>query len=232
MPVLEKILHGATNIGHRDSFAGESAYHYVATATCSDEQYEEVMSLLSTFSPAVSIDDQDRYGATPFLKVLSNLNTKNLRARADSLVEHGADIELRTYDGEDFLHYLCSNSKLSDQETLEIGTHLLERWDASKKSRIASESHSRRDDSTALIQAIRFGKFRCVKFLVELGVDVDKLDMKQRRTALDWAIHVADTIRDTFIERCADMFGRTVQAENSAAFKHFNWGSYPGSLLC
>ena len=231
MPVLEKILQNATNVGHRHSFAGESAYHYIATATCSDEQYEKVMWLLSTFSPAVSIDDQDRYGATPFLKVLSDLNTKNSRARADSLLERGADVELRAHDGEDFLHYLCSNFKLSDQETLEIGTHILARLDASEQSKIACASHSRRDDSTALIQAVRFGKLRCVKLLVELGVDVNKIDMKQRRTALDWAIHVADTRRDMFIERCADMFGRTVQAENGVAFKHFNWAAYPGSLI-
>ena len=230
MPVLEKILQNATNIGHRDSFAGESAYHYIATATCSDEQYEKVMSLLSTFSPAVSIDDQNRDGATPFLKVLSDLNTKNLRARADSLLKRGADMELRTHADEDFLHCLCSNSNLSDQETLKLGTHILERLDPLEQSKIACASHSRRDDSTALIQALRFGKLCCVKLLVELGVDVNKVD-KKRRTALDWAIHVADMTRDTFIERCADMFGRTVQPENGVAFKHFNWASYGGSLI-
>lgn len=230
MPVLKEILNRAKNIDHRDSFSGESAFHYAATANCSDEQFEEVMSLLSTFSPAFSLDAQDRYGATPFLKVLSDLNTKNLRVRAESLLARGANIELRTHDGEDFLHYLCSNFELSDQETLQIARHFLARWDASKQRKIASESHSRRDGSTALIKAVRFGKLCCIKLLVELGVDVNKIDTKTRRTALDWAIHVADVIRDSFIERSADMLGRTEQAEDGIAFNHVNWGSYPGQF--
>lgn len=228
IPVLKEILTRATNTGHRDSFCGESAYHYAATNSCSDEQFEEVMSLLSTLSPTLSLDAQDRYGATPYLKVLGNLNTDGLRVRADSLLERGADIELRNHDGEDFLHYLCSNFKLSDQDTLENMTHFLGRWDTSKQRKMARESHSGRDDSTALMQAVQCGKFCCVKFLVELGVDVNRLDMERRMTALDWAIHMADATRDFFIERCVDMLGRTEQAEDGAAFKHVNWGSYPG----
>lgn len=104
----------------------------------------------------------------------------------------------------------------------------------SRQRQIASASHSKRDDSTALMRAVRSGKLDCVKLLVGLGVDINALDMKLRMTALDWAMEMADITRTTFIENCIDSLGTAEQADainDRTAFKReTNWAKADGKF--
>ena len=234
IPVLSELLNRTKNIDHHDSFTGQTVCHYAVNNSCSNEQFDKVMSLLLACKPAPNLESRDFSGATPFSDVLRNLNlrTEDIQGRVESLIQYGADIESKNDDGQNFIHYLCSNRKLSDQETLDIITSLLARYHPSRQRQIASESHSKYDDSTALMKAVQLGKFSCVKLLAELGVNINALDMKQRMTALDWAMHEADTLRALFLERIWDSLGAAEQAdaiEDHTAFENANnWGKYPG----
>lgn len=232
IPVLSELLNRTRNIDNQDSFTRRTVCHYAVTNSCSNEQFEKVMSLLLARNPAPNLDARNLYGSTPFLKVLENLRTEDTNVRAERLIQLGADMGLKDEDGANFLHYLCSNTMLSDKETLRIATSLLARYDPSRQRQMALESHSKYDDSTALMKAVESGKFECVKLLAGLGVDVNALDMKQRLTALDWAMHEADVLRALFINRVWDSLGTAEQAdaiEDHTAFTNAdNWGKYPG----
>lgn len=232
--VLSELLNRTTNLDHHDSLVGNTVCHYAVGSLCSHEQFTQVMSLLLARTPAPSLDARDRYGATPFLKVLEDRDTTHIPARANSLIRLGADIELKNHDGEDFLHYLCSNFKLSDQETATMATSLLARYPPSRQRQMAAESRSKRDDSTALMKAVQSGKLACVKLLVGLGASVNVLDMKRRRTVLDCALSVADDARTSFIGSTMDSLGaaeRLDAIEDRTAFEHdFNWAKYPGNV--
>lgn len=231
-PVLSELLNHAGNLDHHDSFAGETIIHEAALCVCSNEQFEYVFDLLSssTTQATMNLNVRDRYGATPFLKVLESLDTTDTIIRANKLMERGADISLKNNDGEDFLHYLCSNFKLSDQETLNFAKVLLKRWQLPEQKSIAQGSISKRDGSTALIKAVSSGKLECLKLLVDLGVDVDSV-IKSGNMALDRAIHAADITRSSFIGKTMDSLGRAEKAEaieNHTVFEHVvSWGAYP-----
>ena len=231
--VLSELLNRTNNIDHYDRIAGETVCHYAAASRCSNEQFEQVMSLLLARDPAPSLDARDRYGVTPFLSVLGNLETENISTRAKSLVRRGVDTGLKTNDGQNFLHCLCSNHKLSDQETLEIAKSLLARFPSSQQRQIGSDSHSQRDGSTALMKAVQTGKIECVKLLASLGVNINALDMKNRRTALDLALSVADNVRTSFIESSLDSLGTAERADaidDRTAFElDFNSHKFPGN---
>lgn len=223
--VLSELLNRTRNINYHHSFTGDTLGHYVAMAPYSDEQFEEVMSLLLACNPAPSLDARDRQGWPPFLTVLRYLDATNMSPRADSLIQCGADMELKTNHGEDFLYLLYSNDKLSDQETVSIAKSLLERFVPSRQRQIASVSHSDRDHSTALMKAVKLNKFDCVKLLVELGVDINVLDMKDRKTALDYALDAADYSRSFFIDYLLDSLGTGEQAyaiDDGTAFKRID----------
>ena len=235
LPVLSELLNRTNIINHHGGVLEKTVCHYAATNSCSIDQFDNVMSMLLACNPAPSLDDRDRDGVTPFLRVLMNLDAKDISVRVDRLIQLGADIELKNDDGEDFLHCLCSNVKLSDQETLEIAKSLLGRYDPSRQRQIASESHSKYDDSTALMRAVRSGKLGCVKLLAGLGVSINELDMKRRWTALDLAMNEADIIRSKFIDQTWVKFGMAERAdaiEDRTAFRNANnWGKYPGISL-
>lgn len=128
IPVLSELLNRTKDINHQDSLTRDTVCHCAAMNRGSEEQFEEALSLLLACNPAPNLDARDYYGATPLLAVLGDLEATELGLRADSLIQRGADLELKGNDGEDFLHLLCSNGKLSDQETLIIVTSLLGRY--------------------------------------------------------------------------------------------------------
>ena len=224
-PTLAEFLNRTRNIKYHNSFTGDTLCHYVAMAPYSEEQFEEVMSLLLACNPAPSLDARDRHGWPPFLTVLRYLDAKNISPRADILIQRGANMELKTNHGEDFLYLLYSNDKLSDQETLDIAKSLLERFVPSRQRQIASASHSDRGYSTALMKAVNLNKLDCVKLLVELGVDINVVDMKDMKTALDYALDAADSSRSSFIDYLFDSLGTGEQADaidDGTAFKRID----------
>ena len=232
-PVLSKLLKCTKNLEHHDELYKESIYHFAVTADCSHEQFEESMSLLSTHAPASCMNAQDKYGVTPFLKVLSNKDTKNLGIRAQRLIQHGVNIAIKNDDGEGFLHYLCDNHKVSDKETVDIISGILAQWEPSRQKQVASESRSKRDGATPLMKAVRTGKLACVELLSRLNVDVDVVS-KNGRTALDFSMEVADGFRTDFIDRVIDSLARADRSdaiEDGTAFDRIvSYGSYPSEL--
>ena len=232
-PVLSTLLERASNIGHHDEFAGETIIHYAVRAHCTFEQYHQVMSMLQAKAPHDCLEARNRYGETPFLTVLHFLDTEDNITISEDLVQRGANIETKSQDGEDFLHCLCSNTKFSDQETCTLVLRLLGNLEHSQQRRLVIECQSKRDGSTALMRAVRTGKLACVKLLVDFGVYINAVDTKEIRTALDWALHVADVVRSSFIENSTDMLGlaeREEAIEDHTAFNHVvSWGSYPGN---
>lgn len=86
---------------------------------------------------------------------------------------------------------------------------------------IASASRVQSEGSTALISAVREGKLFRARYLVGLNIDINAVDTKARKTALDIAIDAADLWRDFLICNAIDTFGigdHVDALEDGAAF--------------
>lgn len=228
--VLEGLLQGTADIHTGDDSYGESVCHLVVNTQGSNEQLQESLGILLRCNPPANINARDRDGVTPLLSVLSSLDTSNTAARVAILLDHGVNIQERNDNNEDFLHYLCKNMKLPDDETIVIMETIMQRVPQSQERRIAVQSYSQSDGSTSLMHAVWHGKTRMIKHLVSLGVDLNAVNHKNW-TALDCALRAANMIRQDFIESVADKIGladQQIAIDDRTAFETvINWGDLP-----
>ena len=208
-PVLERLVFMTKDLNERDELYLQSAVHYAATTNGDQEQFETSLRMLLAKDPPAGIDAQDRRGLTPFLKLLENLNTGAIAPRVATFIRFGANVMLKDKDGRGFLHVLCENASLSENETLGTLTSILTHVPKPQRHAMARTCGLSNGGPNALTPAVHHGKLRCVELLIELGVDINALDMldKQRRwTPLDCAIHFADYYREALLSRLVDSF--------------------------
>ncbi|KAI4264148.1 MAG: hypothetical protein L6R42_000729 [Xanthoria sp. 1 TBL-2021] len=231
LQVLKELLGGTADIHTKEDLIKESVCHFAINTQGSDQQLQESMEILLLCDPPANINAQDRDGVSPCLKVLASLDTRNTAARVGILIQHGADTQKRNHNNEDFLYYLCNNARLSDDETMAITKTLMAQVVPAQDRRIAIQSYSKLDGSTALTKAVQNSKLNTVKYLISLGAALDVVDQKKRRTALDWALHTADIVRQGFIENVIDRLGIADQQnaiDDRTAFRTVvSWGGFP-----
>ena len=206
-PVLEQLLQKITDINRKNESYGESAVHWVARSVSSNDQFEKTLALLLAQNPPANVNARDRYGQTPFLDVATHRKAEEVMSRTNMLIRLNADPKLRDNDGRDFLYALCENESLTDQETLGITMSVMNQFPEQDRHCIASVSRLQSEGSTALISAVREGKLSCARYLVGLNIDINAVDTKARKTALDCAIDAADLWRDVLICNAIDTFG-------------------------
>ena len=209
LPVLEELVSLTKDLNKRDEQFLESVSHRAAVTNGDQEQFETSLHLLLAKDPPADINAQDRDGRTPFLKLLACLNTGDIAPRTATFIRLHADVMLKDHEGQGFLYALCDNRDLSDEDTFSILTSILKHIRKPERQVTARTSGLRNGGPNALTPAIHWAKIQCVKLLVELGIDIDAVDAKNRRTPLDSAIHIADYYREAVLSRLKDSFGPT-----------------------
>ena len=221
LPVTERLVSLTRDLNKRDEYYLESVVHRVATTKGDQEQFEASLHMILAKDPPADINAQDRDSCTPLLKLLGSSKAGEIAQRSATFLRLHADVLLKDSGGKGFLFVLCENESLTDNETFSILTSILEYIPNNKWQVIARTSGLPEQGPNALTPAIRKAKLRCVKLLVELGVDIHALDAKRRWTPLDCAIAIADWYREEIINRLMDSFGpaeRMDALEDGTAF--------------
>jgi ankyrin repeat protein len=211
LAIFQKLVGRIEDINIKAGFLEETILHYVVRAiqTLKKSGFEERIRLLVTHDPPADINALDKQGATPLLLAISGRYPGEAVERSEILLQYGARVHYDTEADIDFLFILSFNPILTDAETTYLLKRLLEGYSNAEKLQMATSSVTRvwGTECTALSAAIKLGKFECVKYLLELGVDPNTIN-DERITSLDWALTSGEQIRRSYLETLADYFTR------------------------
>ncbi|KAI5850486.1 hypothetical protein DFP73DRAFT_629444 [Morchella snyderi] len=194
------------DIDIKAGFLEETILHYVVRAikTLKKTGFEERIRLLVTHDPPADINALDKQGSTPLLLAISGRYPEEAVERSEILLQYGARSHYDVEADRDFLFILSFNPILTDAETTYLLKRLMEGYSDAEKLQMATSSVTQvwGNECTALSAAIKLGKFECVKYLLELGVDPNTIN-DERITSLDWALTSGEQIRRSYLETLA-----------------------------
>lgn len=217
-PILfQKLIKCTKDLNAKEAFNGETALHMVVRTpgSISEEDFEERVRLLTTQNPPANINAVNEDGTTPLMLALAGRGPGEAGKRFKILRRYKARIDFKANEeSRDFIFTICYNPALTDSESLRFLEELLEGYSEAEKRQMACSSVSRvcGTDLTALAAAIQGGKYNCVKYLLELGVDPNALDNK-RATALDLALDDGEETRRKFLIILTESFSVTERKE-------------------
>lgn len=202
--LLQQLVDRTEDLNAKVGYSGETVIHRVVSSphTITIEEFEERIRLLTTQKPPANINAIDNQGKTPLMSALEDLGPGHAVARSEVLLRYNGRVYFNADKrGRDFIFIICLNLILTDSESLYLLKKLLEDYSDAEKLQMVSSSADRVNgtEMTALQAAIRRGKFNCVKYLFELGMDPNAIS-KARSTALDWALGAGEQARESFLE--------------------------------
>lgn len=211
MPVFQQLVDRMEDINIKAGFLEETILHYVvrASKTLKISVFEERIRFLVTHDPPADINIPNKKWGTPLQLAISHRHPGQAVERSEILLQYGARVHYGAEVDRDFLFDLTFNPILTDAETTYLLKQLLEGYSDAEKLQMATSSVTRvwGQEYTALSAAIKLGKFECVKYLLELGVDPNTIG-DGRITPLDWALTSGEQIRRSYLETLADYFTR------------------------
>ncbi|KAI5839152.1 hypothetical protein DFP73DRAFT_614649 [Morchella snyderi] len=223
-PVLFRhLLDCLDDINAKGGYLDETLVHYATRAPLSvvKSEFEDRIRLLVTHDPPADINAFDKQGSNPLVSAISTVAPGGPVERSEILLHYGARIYYKAGD-RDFIFILCYNGIATDGETIYLLRRLLENYSDAEKLKMVASSVTLLFGSevSAIDAAIKLGKFECVKYFLELGVDPNEIS-GYRRTLLDWALKCGEQIRRWYLETLNDYFTlseRDAASERGVAF--------------
>lgn len=222
MALFQQLVDRMEDINIKAGFLEETIPHYVvkSSKTLEKSKFEERIRFLVTHDPPADINALDKRGTTPLQLAISSRHPGQPVELSGILLQYGARVHYGA--DRDFLFILSYNPILTDAETTYLLKRLLEGYSDAEKLQMANSSVTRvfGKEYSAFFAAIKLGKFECVKYLLELGMDPNTIT-GGRITSLDWALTSGEQIRRSYLETLADYFTRDERdaaSERGAAF--------------
>lgn len=223
--LFQTLINSTKDLHAKEAYRGDTVLHRIVNASSSitEEEFEERICVLTTQDRPININITNDHGTTPLMQALSSRSPGSAETSSKILLRFGARIDFKAdEDSRDFIFIICENPILTDSESLRLLKMLLDGFSEAEKREMACSSVANFMGApvTALAAAIQEGKYYCIKYLLELGVDPNMVD-KGGATPLDWALHQGEETRRKLLITLTEGFSvseRKEALEKGSAF--------------
>ncbi|KAK8009298.1 Ankyrin repeat protein [Apiospora marii] len=232
---LERLIK-ASNMVMTDS-AGDSVAHLAVSNPGGREIVKRILHMiLQAPQPTVNINAKNNRGETPLLVAIEIMSDGGKLALElmDLLLELGSNQQARDGKGCDFIWHLVKNRSIDDELCLKcIQNHLQHEDSAGKRQALNSSKDSK--GKTALMELVDNSYEACVKYCLELGVDLAP-ETADGKSVLDISFYRSNQIRMDLLERFANHGIKELSDEmnDNSRWKHLIESSdinvYPSEL--
>lgn len=209
---IEFLIEKRVNILNKDN-NGNNVWHYLSkhTYAFNDNRLQIASLLLSRFGNDARniINDANQEGETPLMEALKT--SKNNIRFIDFLIKNGVNIHIKDKNGNSLWHYLSQNSVMHDENKLQIGETVIQRFAGDGQNLIDEVNQEGR---TPLMEALTYCNENVfINFLIENGQNVFNKDTKGNNVWHYLGInrHIFDESKVQIGERLISRFGDKLQ---------------------
>ncbi|KAI1077233.1 ankyrin [Whalleya microplaca] len=135
---------------------------------------EVMLKLLARPDILRDINARNKDGETVLLVAAKQLtpDKPGLMELLQVIEDQGADVDARDDDNRDILWFITANNAIGDEGCLELMQRYLSHLDAESQKWRLNNSYRKKTHWTAFMNLIELGYKKCVKFGIDLGVDL------------------------------------------------------------